>query len=113
MRNECAFDLRRAETMSSDVDDIVDAAGDPVVAVFVATAAVAREVFAGIGLEVGIDEALVVAVDRAHLSGPRVDDAEIAARCAALNAAFGIEDCRRRPERRPRRGSWLESDCAG
>ena len=70
MRNERALDFGGAEPMSGDVDDVVDAAGDPVVAVLVATAAVTREIFAGVGLEIRIDEALVVAVDRAHLSGP-------------------------------------------
>src|SRR5262249_15793389 len=111
MRNECALDFGGAEAVSSDIDDIVDASGDPVVAIFVATAAVTREIFAGIGLEVRIDETLVVAIDSAHLSGPRIDDAEIAARCAALDLAFGVDNFRLHTEERTRCGTWLESGC--
>jgi len=40
--------------MAGDVDDVVDPAGDPVVAVGVATAAVAGEILARIGGEVGL-----------------------------------------------------------
>ena len=47
MRDERAFDLRRAEPVARHVDHVVDAAGDPVVAVRVAAAAVAGEVGAG------------------------------------------------------------------
>src|SRR5262249_38738351 len=44
-----ALDLGGAEAVAGDVDHVVDAAGDPVVAVLVAAAAVAGEVLAGIG----------------------------------------------------------------
>jgi hypothetical protein len=44
--------------VAGDVDHVVDAAGDPVIAVGVAAAAVAGEVFSGIGAEIGLDEAL-------------------------------------------------------
>ena len=70
MRNECAFDFGGAEAVAGDVDDIIDAAGDPVIAVLVAAAAVAGEVLAGIGAEIGVDEALVIAIDGAHLARP-------------------------------------------
>ena len=53
-----ALDLGGAEAVAGDVDHVVDAAGDPVVAVLVAARAVAGEVLAGIGREVGLDEAL-------------------------------------------------------
>src|SRR6185312_10091621 len=51
-----------AGAVAADVDHVVDAAGDPVVAVLVAARAVAGEVVAGVGAEIGLDEALVVAV---------------------------------------------------
>ena len=44
-----AFDFGGADAMAGDVDHVVDAAGDPVVAVGIAAAAVAGEVLAGIG----------------------------------------------------------------
>ena len=78
MGDEREFDLRRAEPVAGDVDHVVDAAGDPVIAVGVAPAAVAGEVVAGIGGEIGLHEALVVAIDRAHLPRPGIRDAQIA-----------------------------------
>src|SRR6185437_13849604 len=50
--------------------DVVDAAGDPVIPVLVAPRAVAREVLALVGGEIGFDETLVVAEHGAHLAGP-------------------------------------------
>ena len=70
VRDQRALDLGRAHAVARDVDHVVDAAGDPVIAVRVAAAAVAGEVLAGIGLEVGVDEALVIAIDGAHLPRP-------------------------------------------
>src|SRR5690554_7540361 len=38
VQHQRALDLRRADAMAADVDDVVDAAGDPVVAVGIAAA---------------------------------------------------------------------------
>ena len=92
MRDQRRFDLGGAHAMAGDVDHVVDAAGDPVIAVGVAAAAVAGEIFARIGAEVSVDEALVVAIDRAHLAGPRIRDAEIAGHRAFEHFAFGVDD---------------------
>src|SRR5207237_9236425 len=64
MRHERTLDLRRPKPMSRDVDHVIYTAGDPVVAVLIAATAVAGEIFAGIRLEVSVDEPLVVAEDR-------------------------------------------------
>ena len=77
--------------MARDIDDVVDPAGDPVVAVRVAAAAVAGEIFARIGAEIGVEEALVVAPDGAHLAGPAVGDAQIAACRALEHQTLGID----------------------
>ena len=108
MRDQRALDLGGAEAVAGDVDHVVDAAGDPVIAVRVAAAAVAGEVLAGIGREVGVDEALVVAVDRAHLAGPGVGDAEIAGGRAFQHLALGVDElraARRRTAASPSRAS--------
>ena len=76
--DERALDLGRAEPVARDVDHVVDAARDPVVAVLVAARAVAREVLAGELLEIRVDEALMIAVDRAHLARPAVEQHEVA-----------------------------------
>jgi hypothetical protein len=54
MRDQRAFDLGGAHAMAGDVDHVVDPAGDPVIAVGVAAAAVAGEILAGIGREIGL-----------------------------------------------------------
>ncbi len=46
MGDQRAFDLGRAHAVARDVDHVIDAAGDPVVAVRIAAAAVAGEVVA-------------------------------------------------------------------
>ena len=88
MRDQRALDFGGAEAMARDVDHVVDAAGDPVIAVLVAAAAVAGEVLAGIGREVGVDEALVIAVHGAHLARPGIGDAQIAGRGAFEHLAL-------------------------
>ena len=46
MRDQSALDFGRAEAMAGDIDDVVDAADDPKIAVVIAAAAVAGEVAA-------------------------------------------------------------------
>ena len=106
MGDQRALDLGGAEPVAGDVDHVVDPAGDPVIAVLVAPAAVAGEVLAGIGREVGLHEALVVAVDGAHLPGPGIGDAQIAVGGALEHLAVGVDDlaaARRRTAASPSR----------
>ena len=79
VRDQGALDLRRAQPVSRHVQYVVDAAGDPVVAVPVAPAAVTGEVHAAVRAEVGLDEALVIAVDRSGLPRPGPLQAKVAA----------------------------------
>ena len=78
VQHQGALDLGGAHAVAGDVDHVVDPAGDPVVAVLVAARAVAGEVVARVRGEVGLDEALVVAVDGAHLPGQGVLDDQVA-----------------------------------
>src|SRR5262249_33859584 len=109
MRDERALDLGGAEPVSGHVDHVVDPAGDPVVAVFVAPTAVTGEVLAWVALEVGVDEALMVAIDGAHHAGPGIGDAQVAGCGALLNLAIGVDDLGDHPEERLRRRTGLES----
>jgi hypothetical protein len=68
--------------VAGHVDDVVDAAGNPVVAIGVASCAVAGEVHAGELLEIGVDEPLMIAVHRAHLARPAVEQHQVAGRRA-------------------------------
>ena len=68
--DQCAFDLGGADAVARHIDDVVDAAGDPVIIILVAAAAVAGKVKPGVGREIGLEEAIVVAPKGAHLAGP-------------------------------------------
>src|SRR5690606_35167672 len=113
VQHQRAFDFRGPDAVAADVDHVVDAAGDPVVAVGVAPAAVAAEVHAGVGLEVGVDEALVVAVDGAHLAGPGVEHHQGAFGLALEDLAVGVDDRRLHAEERLGRRTRLGRDRAG
>ena len=92
VRDQRAFDFRRAEPVAGDVDHVVDAPRYPVVAVLVAAAAVAGEVGALVGREVGLHEALVVAIDRAHLARPAIEDDEVAGGRAFQRRALLVDE---------------------
>src|SRR5262249_22326741 len=96
------------EPVAGHIDDVINTAGDPVIAVGVAPAAVAGEVAAWIGGEVGLHEALVVAVDGAHLPRPRIGDAQVPFGGAVQLLALGVDNFRLDAEERPRRRAGLE-----
>ena len=111
---ERTFDFGRPHAVTGDVDDVVDAAGDPVVTVLVAPAAVAGEVLVLVCREIGLDEALVVAENRAHLAWPGPRDDERAFGLAVQHlAAFGVDDLRLDAEERQGCGAGLQVGCAG
>src|SRR5262249_31352809 len=64
-------------------------------------------------LEVGVDEALVIAEHGSHLAWPGIGDAEVAGGRALLHLAVGIDDLRHDAEERLRRRARLELDRAG
>ena len=66
-----AFDLGGANTVAGYIHYVVHSAGNPVVAVCVATCAVAGEVVTGVGRVVGVDHALVITIHRTNLAWPR------------------------------------------
>src|SRR5688572_20474499 len=100
MRNERALDFRGADAMAGDVHDVVYAARDPPVTVLVAARAVAGEVPAAKVREIRVYEALVVAVDGAHLAGPAVEQDEVAFGGALQDLAMAVD------ERRLDAGQW-------
>ena len=113
VRDERALDFRRADAMAGDVHHVVHAAGDPPVAVLVAARAVAGEVLAAEVREIGVDESLVVAVDRAHLAGPAVEQHEIALGRALEDLAVAVHERRPHAGQRQRRGTRLQQRRAG
>mmetsp|Transcript_8250 Transcript_8250/g.30155 ORF Transcript_8250/g.30155 Transcript_8250/m.30155 type:complete len:565 (+) Transcript_8250:713-2407(+) len=94
--------------MPGDVDDVVDAAGDPKVAVGVAAAAVAGDVVA---LEHGVVhglEAVVIAVAASRRGRPRLLDGEEAAGFALELVPFVVQNHGLDAEERQRRASGLQ-----
>ena len=63
-----AFDLCGAHTVSGNVDHVIDAAGNPEIAILVTARAVAGEISAWISREICLEEALMVSKDRTHLT---------------------------------------------
>src|SRR5215472_12587475 len=83
--DERRFDLGGGQPVPGDVDDVVDPAGDPEVAVLVAPCAVADEVdLWPEALEVGPDEPVPVVVERAEHARPGLGEDEHAAALADL-----------------------------
>ena len=113
MRDQRALDFGGAHAMAGDVDDVVDAAGDPVIAVGVAAAAVAGEVLAGIGREIGLLEALMVAVDRAHLARPGSAMQRLPAQAPSSTLPSASTISGYHAEERQRRRAGLESVAPG
>gem|GEM_PF-4032660 len=92
--DERRFHLCGSKTVAGHVQHVIDAAGDPVIAILVAPAAIAGEVLSLIGGEVGLDEALVIAIDGTRLARPAVGDAKIAVSRTFQHLALGIDQFR-------------------
>ena len=86
------LDLGGREPVARHVHDVVDAAEQPDVAVFVAAGAVAGEVLVAELLPVGLLEALGVAPDAAEHRRPRLGDHEQAAALALDARAVVVDD---------------------
>ena len=108
-----AFDLGGAHAMAGHIDHIIDTTGNPVIAVFVTPAPVTGEILALVGARNRSDEAFVIAIDRAHLAGPGIGQAQIARRSAFKHVAVGIDQMRLNAKERPRRRARLESVAPG
>ena len=70
VRDEGGLEFGSAEAMARDVDNVVDAANDPVVSIGIAEYAVSSEEAAGVREEVGLAEAFVVSPNGASHAGP-------------------------------------------
>jgi hypothetical protein len=93
VRDKCAFDFGCSHAVAGNVDDVIDATGDPVVAILVAAGTVTGEVVARIRREVGLHEALMVLVDGAHLTWPAIFQDQVAVRCAFQFRTLVVDEC--------------------
>ena len=62
--------------MPRNVDNVIDAPGDPVIAVLIAATPVAGEIIAFVITEICLFKAFMVAPDSTHLTGPAIGDAQ-------------------------------------
>ena len=113
MGNQRAFDFGGAHAVARDIDDIIDPPGDPPIAIGIAPRAVAGEIAAGIGGEIGLEEARMIVPDGAHLPRPALRQAQIALGRAMEFGALGIDEHRHHAEQRQRRRAGLERRGAG
>ena len=113
MGNQGRLDLGGAHAVAGDVQYIIHPTGDPVVTIFVATGAVAGEVAAREGGEVGLLEALVIAEYGAHLARPGVGDHQVALGGALQWLTQVVYQSRLHPEEGTGGGAGLERGDAG
>ena len=102
-----ALDLGGAEAMAGDVDHIIDPSGQPVKTVLVPACAVAGKIESREGREIGLDEPLVVAEDRAHDPWPGMGDTEVSFARTFDDLAVVVDDDRLDTKERPRRRARL------
>ena len=93
--------------MAGYVNHVVAAPGDPIIAVLVAPAAIAGEITPRKGGEIGLEKSIMIAIDRARLTGPAIGDSEVAGGGALQLVALGIDEDRLDAEERPCRRTGL------
>src|SRR5436189_73375 len=90
------------------------AAGDPIVAILVSAAAVSSEVHARVERKVGLDEALVIAIDGPHHSWPRKLETQVASNTVpAQLVPLLIDHARLHAKEGQGRRTRFGFDCAG
>ena len=62
MRDQRRFHLGRAHPVARDIDHVIHTARDPIIAIRVAAAAIAREIVSLVVSEIGFLEALMIAI---------------------------------------------------
>src|SRR5215471_4239825 len=97
--------------MAADVENVVHAAHDPEVAVFILARTVAGEVHAGNLRPVVLHVAVGIAIDGAQHTGPGPLDNKKSARAGRYRLAIHGHDLGNHAGEWPRRGTWLRSDC--
>src|SRR6516165_10552656 len=98
--DERALNLGCPHPVARDVDDIIDAPGDPVIPVAIASTAISGEIFARIGREIGLHEAFMITKNGTHLARPRISDNQVSLASAFQYRASSIHNFRSDSEER-------------
>ncbi len=94
MARQRTFDFGCAQAVAGNIDHIIYAPCDPVVAVLVTSAAVTGKIFAAVRAEIGLLEPRMVSIDRSCLTGPARGNAQMALARAFQNHAVAIDQFR-------------------
>ena len=113
MQNQGAFYFCRTHSVSSHIQHIIDAAGDPIIAVSVAFCPIAGEIFVWVKAKISFNKALVIAVNRSCLPRPRSGDGKNPLGLPFLLLTQRIEDSRNYAEKGQRGRSRLKWGRAG
>ncbi len=108
MGDQCAFDFGGAHAVTRYVDHVINTAGDPVIAIIIATCAITGGVDVFKRAEIGLDEAFMVTIDRPHLTRPAVLDDKVAIGCTGQFLAFVIKQGRLNTKERQGRRTRFE-----
>src|SRR6478609_4863415 len=112
MADKRALDFRCAESVAGHVQNIINAANDPKITVFVAARAVAREIIAFKFAPILLSVARIVAVDRAQHRRPWPANNQFAADIRAGLLSLLIDDGGVDAEERKRCATRLGWCCA-
>src|SRR3546814_13076907 len=69
-QHERAFDFCRSHAGPGNIDDIVDATSDPVIAITVPPRSIPGGIFSPEHREIGLKKPIMIAIDRAHQPRP-------------------------------------------
>ena len=109
VQDQAGFDFGGTQAVTGNVKHVIDAAGDPVIAVFVAFRAVTGEVIALVHREIGFVETIMITVDGAHHRRPRTFHRQVTLGRVTLDlVTLVIEQYRLYPKERVGRGTGLE-----
>ena len=78
VQHQGRFDFGGAQAVAGHVEHVVHPAGDPVVAIFITAGPVTSEIAVLVGAEVGVDQALMIAIHGTNLAGPAGLDDQVA-----------------------------------
>ena len=70
VRAERGLDLGGPHTVTRYINHIINAARNPVKPILIALAAIARKIVTGIGGKISVNKALMIAINRSHLTRP-------------------------------------------
>ena len=108
MEHQCAFHLGSAHPMTRHVEHVIHTTRNTQIAVLISQRTVTGEVVTGIGCKVGIDHALMIAVDGANLGRPGSFDYQVSGTSPLDFGTLLIQESGLYPEEREAGKAWFK-----